>query len=418
MTLVDPHRPHRHLGRLDVRVLRGRPPACSPRPACRCRWCVLASCAIGAAARRRQRRRSSPASAFPSIVVTLATMIALRDGLRWATEGAWIQDLPAELSVARHERRRSIRGSSSLVVVAAAGGVRLGPAPPARRTRRSTRPARAPQAARLAGIRVEAVTTVGVRGRRGAGRAGRAAELGALQPDSQQHRARPRAEGDRRGRRRRHRDHRRPRIGAPARCSASSCSARSVRRSRSSASARTGSARSTASSSSPRSRPTRCAPGRRVAHGRRARMPAVVKRFSWFPNNECDPAARRWPSEIALFAAIAPNFATVGNFFEISRLSVELGLLAIALTPVIVTGGIDLSVGAMMGLAAVLFGVAWQDWRLPIVAAAADQPADRARRRRAERRCWSRGWRSRRSSSRSARCRCSAASPRASPRAR
>ena len=32
---------------------------------------------------------------IPSIVVTLATMAALRDGLRWATEGAWVQDLPA-----------------------------------------------------------------------------------------------------------------------------------------------------------------------------------------------------------------------------------------------------------------------------------------------------------------------------------
>ena len=31
---------------------------------------------------------------IPSIVVTLATMTALRDGLRWTTEGAWIQDLP------------------------------------------------------------------------------------------------------------------------------------------------------------------------------------------------------------------------------------------------------------------------------------------------------------------------------------
>jgi rhamnose transport system permease protein len=31
---------------------------------------------------------------IPSIVVTLATMVALRDGLRWATEGAWVQDLP------------------------------------------------------------------------------------------------------------------------------------------------------------------------------------------------------------------------------------------------------------------------------------------------------------------------------------
>ncbi len=32
---------------------------------------------------------------MPSIVVTLATMVALRDGLRWTTEGAWVQDLPA-----------------------------------------------------------------------------------------------------------------------------------------------------------------------------------------------------------------------------------------------------------------------------------------------------------------------------------
>jgi rhamnose transport system permease protein len=32
----------------------------------------------------------------PSIVVTLATMIALRDGLRWATQGAWVGGLPPE----------------------------------------------------------------------------------------------------------------------------------------------------------------------------------------------------------------------------------------------------------------------------------------------------------------------------------
>jgi len=31
---------------------------------------------------------------IPSIVVTLATMTALRDGLRWATQGAWIENLP------------------------------------------------------------------------------------------------------------------------------------------------------------------------------------------------------------------------------------------------------------------------------------------------------------------------------------
>jgi len=90
----------------------------------------------------------------------------------------------------------------------------------------------------------------------------------------------------------------------------------------------------------------------------------------WFPNNE-------WIlllavlAEVVLFSAIARNFATVANFFEVTRLSVELGLLAVALTPVIVSGGIDLSVGAMMGLAAVVFGVASREWGLPIAAAAA-----------------------------------------------
>jgi rhamnose transport system substrate-binding protein len=75
-------------------------------------------------------------------------------------------------------------------------------------------------------------------------------------------------------------------------------------------------------------------------------------------------------AEILLFAFIAPNFATAGNFFEVARLSVELGLLAIALTPILITGGIDLSVGSMMGLSAVLFGAAYRDWQLPLAVAA------------------------------------------------
>ena len=32
----------------------------------------------------------------PSIVVTLASMVALRDGVRWITQGAWVVDLPAD----------------------------------------------------------------------------------------------------------------------------------------------------------------------------------------------------------------------------------------------------------------------------------------------------------------------------------
>jgi rhamnose transport system substrate-binding protein len=76
-------------------------------------------------------------------------------------------------------------------------------------------------------------------------------------------------------------------------------------------------------------------------------------------------------AEIAVFSALAPNFLTIGNFFEITRFGVELGLLAIAMTPVLITGGIDLSVGAMMGLSAVCLGAAWRDWQLPLPAAVA-----------------------------------------------
>jgi len=75
--------------------------------------------------------------------------------------------------------------------------------------------------------------------------------------------------------------------------------------------------------------------------------------------------------EVAVFAVLAPSFFTVGNFFEITRFGVELGLLAIAMTPVLITGGIDLSVGAMMGLSAVCLGAAWRDWHLPLTVAVA-----------------------------------------------
>jgi ribose/xylose/arabinose/galactoside ABC-type transport system permease subunit len=44
-------------------------------------------------------------------------------------------------------------------------------------------------------------------------------------------------------------------------------------------------------------------------------------------------------AETLVFAVIGHNFLSTGNAFEVSRLSVEIGLLALALTPVIVTGG-------------------------------------------------------------------------------
>ena len=65
--------------------------------------------------------------------------------------------------------------------------------------------------------------------------------------------------------------------------------------------------------------------------------------------------------EFLVFARTATNFASQGNAFEIARFSVEIGLLALVMTPVILTGGIDLSVGSLLGLCAVCFGKFWRD---------------------------------------------------------
>jgi len=70
--------------------------------------------------------------------------------------------------------------------------------------------------------------------------------------------------------------------------------------------------------------------------------------------------------ETVVFSFTAANFLTGGNVAEVARLSVEVGLLALAQTCVIITGGIDLSVGSMMGLAAIVFGALWHDAGLPI----------------------------------------------------
>jgi rhamnose transport system substrate-binding protein len=75
--------------------------------------------------------------------------------------------------------------------------------------------------------------------------------------------------------------------------------------------------------------------------------------------------------EVAIFGFIGTNFFTRGNAAEITRLCVEVGLLSIAMTPVIITGGIDLSVGSLMGLSAVIFGILVQERGVPIPTAAA-----------------------------------------------
>src|SRR5690349_15653638 len=70
------------------------------------------------------------------------------------------------------------------------------------------------------------------------------------------------------------------------------------------------------------------------------------------------------------FNSVGPRFASLDNSFDIARHSVEIGLLALAMTPIILTGGIDLSVGSLLGLCAILFGKLWRDFHFPISVAA------------------------------------------------
>ena len=75
-------------------------------------------------------------------------------------------------------------------------------------------------------------------------------------------------------------------------------------------------------------------------------------------------------AEIGVFALAGTNFFSAANLFEVLRAAAPVGLLALALTLVIVTGGIDLSVGSLLGLCAVVLGELWRDQGLPIGVAA------------------------------------------------
>lgn len=71
---------------------------------------------------------------------------------------------------------------------------------------------------------------------------------------------------------------------------------------------------------------------------------------------------------IALFVLDrqSDKFFTVDNLFNQGRLMTEVGLIAIVMTFVIVTGGIDLSVGSIVGMTAILLGVFWKNVGLPL----------------------------------------------------
>jgi rhamnose transport system permease protein len=69
---------------------------------------------------------------------------------------------------------------------------------------------------------------------------------------------------------------------------------------------------------------------------------------------------------LIVLASQSDKFFTVDNLLNQGRLMTEVGLIAIIMTFVIITGGIDLSVGSILGLVAILLGVFWKNLGLPL----------------------------------------------------
>ena len=69
---------------------------------------------------------------------------------------------------------------------------------------------------------------------------------------------------------------------------------------------------------------------------------------------------------LVFFSVASPNFLQTSNILAILQATSVNGVLAIAATLVIITGGIDLSVGTLMTFTAVIAGVVLTYWGLPL----------------------------------------------------
>lgn len=68
---------------------------------------------------------------------------------------------------------------------------------------------------------------------------------------------------------------------------------------------------------------------------------------------------------------LSPYFLTQNNIFNILDQSVVIGIVSVGMTFVILTGGIDLSVGSVAGLTGIVLGIALQDLPIPLAIPAA-----------------------------------------------
>ena len=66
----------------------------------------------------------------------------------------------------------------------------------------------------------------------------------------------------------------------------------------------------------------------------------------------------------AIMASVEPSFGTANNIGNVARNFAPFGIMALGMTIVIITGGIDLSVGSIMGLVAIVAGL-FLTWEYP-----------------------------------------------------
>jgi rhamnose transport system permease protein len=96
-------------------------------------------------------------------------------------------------------------------------------------------------------------------------------------------------------------------------------------------------------------------------------LPQIAKRVApwWLLRHETMLAAILFIALIVL-GALNNRFLTLDNLLNQGRLTTEVGLIALPMTFIIISGGIDLSVGSIVGLCAILLGYSWKNFDFPL----------------------------------------------------
>lgn len=96
-------------------------------------------------------------------------------------------------------------------------------------------------------------------------------------------------------------------------------------------------------------------------------LPQAAKRVVpwWLLRHETMLAAILLVALIVL-GTLNNRFLTLDNLLNQGRLTTEVGLIALPMTFIIISGGIDLSVGSIVGLCAILLGYSWKNLGFPL----------------------------------------------------